>query len=63
MIEKQFELETSPETERFYLHCNYNEQKHIVTMADIEEAFKDNPTELIRIKNNKSSNWFLEKIF
>lgn len=63
MIEKTFELETSPEVERFYLHCNFNEQKHIVTMADIDEAFKDDPLELIRIKNNKSNAWFLEKIF
>lgn len=63
MIEKTFELETTPEIERFWLHCNYNEQKHIVTMKDIDEAFKDDPVELLRVKNNKSVNWFLEKIF
>ncbi|QDH49226.1 hypothetical protein PHYNN_119 [Pantoea phage Phynn] len=63
MIERSFELETSPDIERFWLHCNYNEQKHIVTMADVEEAFKDNPLELTRIQNNKSSTWFLEKIY
>lgn len=63
MIENLFDLETTPEIERFYLHCNYNQQKHIVTMKELEEAFKDNPTELIRIQNNKSSVWFLEKIY
>ncbi|WFD55725.1 hypothetical protein phi5_245 [Enterobacter phage phi5] len=39
------------------------EEKHVVTMTDVEEAFKDNPIELTRIKNNKSSVWFLEKIY
>lgn len=63
MLEKSFELETAPEIERFYLHNNFLEEKHIVTMRDVEEAFKNNPIELTRIKNNKSSVWFLEKIY
>lgn len=63
MIEREFELETSPEVERFYLHNNYLEEKHIVTMKALEEAFADNQLELTRIKNNKSAVWFLEKIY
>lgn len=63
MLEREFELITSPEVERFYLHNELLEEKHVVTMADVEEAFKDNPIELTRIKNNKSSVWFLEKIY
>ncbi|UJP30751.1 hypothetical protein phKl35c1_124 [Klebsiella phage Kpn35c1] len=42
MLEREFELETAPEIERFYLHNNFLEEKHIVTMKDVEEAFKDN---------------------
>jgi len=63
MLEKQFELETTPEIERFYLHNSYNEEKPIVTMADVKEAFKDDELELNRIINNKSATWFLEKIY
>lgn len=63
MIEKQFDLETSPEIERFWLHCNFNEEKHMVIMKEVEEAFKDDPVELIRILNNNSATWFLEKIY
>lgn len=63
MLEREFDLKTSPEAERFYLHNELHETKHVVTMADVEEAFKDNPIELTRIKNNKSSVWFLEKIY
>lgn len=63
MLERQFELETTPEIERFYLHNELMDEKHVVTMKDVEEAFKDNPVELTRIKNNKSSVWFLEKIY
>lgn len=63
MLERQFELETTPEIERFYLHNELMNEKHVVTMKDVEEAFKDNPIELTRIKNNKSSVWFLEKIY
>lgn len=63
MLERIFELETTPEIERFYLHSNYNDDKHIVTMTDVKEAFKDDPVELNRIINNKSATWFLEKIY
>lgn len=63
MLEKEFDLKTSPEVERFYLHNELMEEKHIVTMADVKEAFKDNQLELTRILNNKSSVWFLEKIY
>jgi len=63
MLERLFELETTPEIERFYLHSNYNKEKHIVTMKDVEEAFGHDPVELNRIINNKSAVWFLEKIY
>lgn len=63
MLEREFELKTSPEVERFYLHNELLEEKHIVTMEDVKEAFKDNQLELTRILNNKSSVWFLEKIY
>lgn len=63
MLEKEFDLKTSPEVERYYLHNELLEEKHIVTMADVKEAFKDNQLELTRILNNKSSVWFLEKIY
>ena len=38
MLEREFELETALEIERFYLHNNFLEEKHIVTMKDVEEA-------------------------
>ncbi|AGJ71467.1 hypothetical protein Lw1_gp058 [Escherichia phage Lw1] len=63
MLEREFELMTSPEAERFYLHNELLEEKHVVTMEDVKEAFKDNQLELTRILNNKSSMWFLEKIY
>ncbi|MEG1902773.1 MAG: hypothetical protein RR212_00095 [Bacteroidales bacterium] len=63
MLEREFELMTSPEAERFYLHNELLEEKHVVTMEDVKEAFKDNQLELTRILNNKSSVWFLEKIY
>lgn len=63
MLEKEFDLKTSPEVERFYLHNELLEEKHIVTIADVKESFKDNQLELTRILNNKSSVWFLEKIY
>ncbi|ADJ55361.1 gp45.2 conserved hypothetical protein [Escherichia phage RB16] len=63
MLEREFELMTSPEAERFYLHNELLEEKHVVSMEDVKEAFKDNQLELTRILNNKSSMWFLEKIY
>lgn len=63
MLEREFELMTSPEVDRYYLHNELLEEKHVVTMEDVKEAFKDNQLELTRILNNKSSVWFLEKIY
>lgn len=63
MLERQFDLMTSPDVERFNLHNNVTNDSHIVTMADVEIAFADNPIELTRVKNNKSVVWFLEKIY
>lgn len=63
MIERIFDLETSPDVKRYYLRCNYNDIAHVVTMADVENAFKHDETELLRIKNNTSNVWFLEEIF
>ncbi|AIK67993.1 hypothetical protein CPTMiller_0057 [Citrobacter phage Miller] len=62
MLEREFDLKTSPEVDRYYLHNELLEEKHVVTMEDVKEAFKDNQLELTRILNNKSSVWFLEKI-
>lgn len=63
MLERSFDLVTTPELKRYYLHCNYSEEKHIVTMSDVENMFKDNSVELIRVKNNRSILYFLEEIF
>ncbi|AAX78578.1 hypothetical protein AVU18_gp244 [Citrobacter phage IME-CF2] len=63
MLEREFDLKTSPEVDRYYLHNELLEEKHVVTMEDVKEAFKDNQLELTRILNNKSSVWFLEKIY
>ncbi|WOL25210.1 hypothetical protein iPHageKPN11i_00159 [Klebsiella phage iPHaGe-KPN-11i] len=63
MLEREFTLLTTPEIRRYYLHNHITNEKHVVTMVDVEEAFKDNQLELTRVKNNKSTVWFLEEIF
>lgn len=62
MIEREFELRTHPEIKKYELTNCYNENVVIVTMPDIEEAFKEDPVELLRIKNNKSATWFISEI-
>lgn len=62
MIETQFNLETHPEIKRYRLYNNYTEDTHVVTMAALDAAFGNDPVELLRIKNNKSANWYIEEI-
>ncbi|QPI18010.1 hypothetical protein POP12_218 [Pectobacterium phage POP12] len=62
MIENRFDVETAPWIERYKLSNAYNNDTVIVTMSQIKEAFKDNQDELLKIINNKSINWYIEKI-